>query len=94
MALDTINQGGHFYLSSLTQGLSKESNTDLSIDPSIPTTLIYGDNDFTHRPTNFESILDYHNECDIIKFEGCGHFPDLEEPSKFVQILKEKTKTT
>lgn len=90
VAVKGIQDGGKFCLCSLVQGLSQEYNTDLTIDSSIPTTLIYGDKDFTHRPTNFESILEYNKNTDIIKFENCGHFPDLERPKAYLQILKEK----
>lgn len=53
-------------------------------------TLVYGTKDFTHKGTNFESILQYHSKAAIIAFEQCGHFPDLEQEDKFSLLLKEK----
>lgn len=90
VALKGIKDGGSFCLCSLTQGLTEEMDTDLSIDVSIPLTLVYGTKDFTHKGTNFESILQYHEKADLIAFEQCGHFPDLEQEDKFVKLLKEK----
>ena len=90
VALEGIKHGGTFCLCSLTQGLSLEMNVDLSIDSKIPLTLVYGTKDFTHKGTDFESILQYHAKADVIPFEGCGHFPDLEQPKQFIQLLKEK----
>ncbi len=90
VALKAIKNGATFCLCSLTQGLTEEMDTDLSIDASIPMTLVYGTIDFTHKGTNFESILQYHSKADVIAFEQCGHFPDLEKEDKFVQLLKEK----
>ncbi len=90
VALKAIKNGATFCLCSLTQGLTEEMDTDLSIDASIPMTLVYGTIDFTHKGTNFESILQYHAKADVIAFEQCGHFPDLEKEDKFVQLLKEK----
>jgi len=92
IAVEGVKNGGNFCLCSLTQGLANQENKNLEIDPSIPTTLIYGENDFTHKTTNFESIRKYHEKIDIIKFEQCGHFPDLEKQDQFVQIIKEKIK--
>lgn len=89
-ALESLCNGGSYCLCSLTQGLSSERGASLTIDPSIPTTLIYGDSDFTHRPTNFEKVRAYHSKIDIIRFENCGHFPDLEFPNQFIQIIREK----
>lgn len=90
IALKGLKGGGNFCLCSLTQGLLSQQDDDLEIDSSIPTTLIYGDKDFTHRKTRFESILKYNKKTNIIKFENCGHFPDLERADHFIQILKDK----
>lgn len=89
-ALDCIKAGGRFCLCSLSQGLLKTMGTDLSVDPSIPMTMVHGNMDFTHKTTRFESIREYHPKVDIITFDRCGHFPDLEMPNLFLQLLKEK----
>lgn len=90
IALQGIKDGGTYCLCSLTQGISSEMNKDFRIDSTIPMTLVYGTKDFTHKNTNFESILQYHAKADLIAFENCGHFPDLEQSDKFTRLLKEK----
>ncbi len=55
-ALHSLKNGGCFCLSSLIQGLSKEINSSLKAS-EVPSTLIWGSKDFTHRNTNKESIM-------------------------------------
>lgn len=90
IALQNLKDGGSFCLCSLSQGLKKELKSDLYVDRALPATLVYGNRDFTHRPTNFESIRQHHSGMDLICFENSGHFPDLEEPDQFLNILREK----
>ncbi|MEO0896206.1 MAG: alpha/beta hydrolase [Bacteroidota bacterium] len=89
-ALNGLKHGGAFCLCSLTQGLMTQLADPLEIDPALPMTLIHGDKDFTHKGTDFQSIQSYQKQVDIITFEGCGHFPDLERTDAFIQIVKEK----
>ncbi|MEO1450574.1 MAG: alpha/beta hydrolase [Bacteroidota bacterium] len=86
-ATEALEHGGHFCLCSLTQGLMTEIKSDLRLPESVPLTLLYGDKDFTHRPTDFSSIRAYHPQAEIIQLEGCGHFPDLERPEDFMGVL-------
>lgn len=90
VAVNLVKQGGYFCLCSLAQGIMANKHADLSIDPAIPTTLVHGLNDFTHKGTQFDSIREYNPKTDIISFDQCGHFPDLEKPTLFYQLLKEK----
>lgn len=90
IALKGIKDGGTYCLCSLTQGISVDMETDFKIDSTISLTLVHGTIDFTHKGTNFESIRQYHAKAEIIAFEQCGHFPDLEQEDKFTKLLKEK----
>ena len=90
IALKGIKTGGTYCLCSLTQGISADMDTDFRIDSAIPMTLVYGTKDFTHKGTDFESILQYHSKAKLIPFEACGHFPDLEQENRFVKLLKER----
>ena len=90
VAVNVVKQGGCFCLCSLAQGLMANKQADLTIDPSIPTTLVHGLNDFTHKGTRFETIREYQPKTEIISFDQCGHFPDLEKPKLFYQLLTEK----
>lgn len=90
VALEALNNGATYCLCSLTQGISTQNDHKFMLDNALPTTLIYGSKDFTHKTTDFESIKKYHNKVDIIQFEDCGHFPHLENKNKFIHIIKEK----
>ncbi len=88
-ALKSINKGGCFCLSSLVIGLKKSAKKQLWVD-RVPTTLVWGTKDFTHRKTDMNSINDHIKDCEIIEFSSCGHFPDLEDTKKMVQLINEK----
>jgi len=88
-AISALEKGGCFCLSSLVQGLEKEINKTLYIH-NIPTTLIWGSQDYTHRNTDRNSILEHIPNCEIIEFKNCGHFPELEETEKYVSLIHEK----
>lgn len=90
VALDGLHGGGNFCLCSLTQGLLSQENEQLELDSSVKTTLIHGDIDFTHKGTDFESIKAYSKGAEVITFENCGHFPDLEKKNQFIQVIKDR----
>lgn len=88
-SLTALRNGSCFCLSSLVQGLAKEMNSVLKTI-EIPSTLIWGNRDFTHRKTNNKSILEHLPNCEIIEFENCGHFPELEDTNSYVKLLHER----
>jgi len=88
-AIKALEKGGCFCLSSLVQGLEKEKDKKLSI-LNIPTTLIWGSKDFTHRNTDKNSIRKHIPNCEIIEFKDCGHFPELEQTEKYVELINER----
>jgi pimeloyl-ACP methyl ester carboxylesterase len=81
-----LESGGCFCLASLVQGLSHTRSTDLA-DISTPTLLIYGDKDRSHNQTDFTSLRTHAPRAEIIQFQGCGHFPDLERPPEYAQQI-------
>ncbi|NMH86963.1 alpha/beta fold hydrolase [Flavivirga algicola] len=89
IALNSLNTGGCFCLSGLVQGLKKDLNTSLKL-LEVPSTLIWGNMDYTHKKTNNESILEHIPNCEIIEFGNCGHFPELEETNKYVKLINER----
>ena len=84
-----LDRNGCFCLSSLVQGLLAEKNTYLHLT-DFPTTLVWGAKDFSHRKTNKDSIKQHIKDCEIIAFDNCGHFPELEDTEKFVQLIRER----
>lgn len=89
VAVNTIKDGGCFCLSSLVQGLSKSLNSELNVN-DVPSTLMWGKLDYTHRKTSSTSILEHIPNCEIEEFENCAHFPDLEDTSRFIKIVKDR----
>jgi len=88
-AVSSLKNGGCFCLSSLVQGLEKESLSKLNV-LKVPATVIWGKQDYTHRKTDNKSILEHLPNCEIIEFENCGHFPELEDTNRYVELLKNK----
>lgn len=88
-AISSLENGGCFCLSSLVQGLEKESMSKLNV-LEVPATIIWGKKDYTHRKTDNKSILEHLPNCEIIEFENCGHFPELEDTNRYVGLLKNK----
>lgn len=87
-ALEAIQNQGCFCLASLSQGLKKMAAVSLSIPESVPALLIHGEKDFTHKPTDFGSARAFRFDLALRPFADCGHFPDLEAPEAFAEILK------
>jgi pimeloyl-ACP methyl ester carboxylesterase len=90
IAGNSLKKGGCFCLSSLVQGLNKDRKSELSLS-GVPTTLVWGSKDFTHRKTDQYSIKKHIQSCEIIEFDGCGHFPELENRKRYVKLIKERT---
>ena len=78
-------------MSSLVQGLDKEKNTKIKV-VDTPSTLIWGGKDYTHRKTISESIKEHLPNCEIIEFSESGHFPELEETDRYVNLVTERMK--
>lgn len=82
-----LKSGGCFCLASLVQGLSRTQDAEIG-EVSVPTLLIYGNKDRSHRRTDFATLLDHAPAAEIIMFQGCGHFPDLERPQEYAKQIK------
>jgi pimeloyl-ACP methyl ester carboxylesterase len=84
-----LHQGGCFCLSSLVQGLTKDKDSVLKLN-NVNVTLVWGKRDFSHRNTDIVSIKNHVSNCEIIEFENCGHFPELENTKRFVKLVNER----
>jgi len=89
LALTSIQKGGCFCLSSLTQSILTEKSSELDL-MDIPTVMVWGNQDFTHRKTNFSTISKHILGCEVIEFSDCGHFPELEKTQDYVKLINEK----
>lgn len=87
-AISALDSGGCFCLASIVQGMSNVGDNHLN-NIEVPTTMVWGNKDRSHRGTNFESLREHVPDCEIHKFDGCGHFPNLEQPKAFAALLRE-----
>lgn len=87
IAGEAFASGGCFCLASVVQGLVKEQAAAVN-GVAIPCTMLWGSLDKSHRQTVPESLLDCVPHAEIIRFNECGHFPDIEQPERYAQSLK------
>ena len=88
-ALHSLKNGGCFCLSGLVQGLQREIGASLqALD--VPATLFWGKKDHTHRNTDGHTITEHLPHCEVIEFDNCGHFPELENPDRYVTLINER----
>ena len=86
-AVAAVNQGGCFCLPSLVQA-AERFQIDQTEGVQCPVMMVYGDNDFSHRNTDFSSLLDTIPHAQLSRYFGCGHFPNLERTGNYVADLK------
>ncbi|MEL7531013.1 MAG: alpha/beta hydrolase [Bacteroidota bacterium] len=87
-AVAAVRNQACFCLASLSQGLKKMTHVRLTIPQSVPALLVHGERDFTHKPTDFKSAKAFRADLELRPFASCGHFPDLEAPEAFANLLK------
>ena len=87
-AREALHAGGCFCLASLVQGMLEIRDDDTS-GVQCPTLAIHGDSDFSHQQTDFGSITEPIPHARVVRFEGCGHFPDLEQASRYVDHVQQ-----
>ena len=83
-----FDAGACFCLAGVVQGLLRE--TVLMTNPAplaLPCTLIWGEQDRSHRATQPESLREHLLQLDIRRFADCGHFPDLEQPERYAEEI-------
>ena len=86
-ALRAFERGADFCLASLFQRWFNEKEPIFS-PVKQPTFVLWGKGDRTHYHTDKSSILNYVPDAAISELEGVGHFPELEEPRRFREILQ------
>ena len=88
-ALDALAGGACFCLAGVVQGLARERMVSLS-GVATPCTMIWGAKDHSHKYTDPMSLHELVPKAEIVRFEDCGHFPDIEQPERFAALLMEK----
>ena len=92
-AHNALSSGGCFCLAGVVQGLLREHAAPLTAIEA-PCTIVWGAKDHSHRDTDPASLRQYLPQAEIIRFEDCGHFPDIEQPERYASILIERVART
>jgi len=87
-SISALHSGGCFCLASIVQGMQNVGGNELS-GIEVPTTMVWGNKDWSHKNTKFESLREHVPNCEILEFDGCGHFPYLEKPRAFAALLRD-----
>lgn len=78
--------GAAYCLASSFQALNAAPFPDISgLEQAV--TICWGSEDRTHRRTDPRSFLEHASHARHVTFEGCGHFPDLEQPDEFIGLM-------
>ena len=79
-------------LESFLYSIASLRNTDLRprlAEISVPAMGVFGDKDIVVRPDQWKMMLAGISHARIERFHEAGHFPMLDEPQRFSQLLKE-----
>lgn len=79
-------RGACWCLAGITQGLAREPRYVLH-DIATPCTMIWGARDRTHRHTDPDTLREIAPNAEILRFADCGHFPELEDPERYAQLV-------
>ncbi|MEM8535197.1 MAG: alpha/beta hydrolase [Chloroflexota bacterium] len=77
---EVLEAGGSYPLATMLQ-LWSDGPRDHAIE--LPALIFWGQQDRSHVPTERTSTLKHVPQGELIKFEHCGHFPELEDPVEF-----------
>jgi pimeloyl-ACP methyl ester carboxylesterase len=86
---DALSGGACFCLAGVVQGLARE-RVDSLRGVTTPCTMIWGTLDHSHKFTDPLSLRELVPHAEIVRFEDCGHFPDVEQPTRYAAMLVER----
>ncbi len=75
-------------LASVVQGLSAMNEADL-LGCKVPTLMVWGGKDYSHRFTDRESLRDLIPHAELLVWDDCGHFPELEQTDRYLELLRQ-----
>jgi len=88
-ALAALSDGACFCLAGVVQGLVRERMAS-PYGVTVRYTMIWGAKDHSHRGTDPRSLHECVSQADIVHFQDCGHFPDIEQPGRFAELVVER----
>lgn len=86
MAIECMDHGAKFPLATTFQALFRGDDPKFDA-PACPMLAVWGPQDRSHRRSDPASIHEHAPEARLETFEACGHFPELEDPVRFVDLL-------
>ena len=78
--------GACFSLASVVQGLLRTRDAAIG-GVTTPCTVVWGARDHSHQHTPAASLRDCVPHAELVQFDDCGHFPDLEQPERYATLL-------
>lgn len=88
-SLAALSAGSCFCLAGVAQGLKRENEVSFN-HIKTPCTMFWGGQDRSHKRTDPNSLLALVPQAEIVRFDDCGHFPDIEQPERFASILLDR----
>jgi pimeloyl-ACP methyl ester carboxylesterase len=88
-AIAGLDRGGCFCLCNAYQALMATPEKPYAAQPR-KTTIVWGDSDPTHVlvDTIGDSLKTFLPDAEFVLFENCGHFPMLENPQRYLPMLR------
>ncbi|WP_400770103.1 alpha/beta fold hydrolase [Methylosinus sporium] len=88
-AIAGLDRGGCFCLCNAYQALMATPEKPYAASPR-KVTIVWGDSDPTHNlvATIGDSLKAFLPEAEFVLFENCGHFPMLENPQRYLPMLR------
>lgn len=84
-ATEGLRRGAAYPLATMLQRWTTGPRDDAV---TLPVLAIWGDQDRSHAPTDKRSTLKHAPHAEMHTFAGCGHFPELEAPARFAEVLR------
>jgi len=85
-ALAALDHGSRFALGSLCQAWFRGGLPNFASVPQSAR-LIWGNADRSHRRSRAHSLRELLPNAECVTFETCGHFPEIEAPQRFSEVL-------
>lgn len=87
---NALRQGGCYCFAGVVQGMLATAEDDPLLQPlpDLPVTLIWGRRDRSHRHTDPRSLHALCPHADIVTWDDVGHFPELEAPQAYAELLR------
>lgn len=84
----SLQQGGCYCFAGVVQGMSATRGEDPLLRAlDVPATLVWGAADRSHRHTDPETLRAHLPQLRIVRYEDCGHFPELEAPQRYAALV-------